>query len=83
MREQQDRHSGRTRPEDVDPDPRLVDETMVDDRPRCSECGDVIGVIEPLIALIDGQPHATSIAAQPDIRSARGALYHQPCYANR
>jgi hypothetical protein len=83
MGEQQARHSGRTRPEDVDPDPRLVGETMVDDRPRCSECGDVIGVIERLVALIDGEAHATSIAAQPDIRLARGALYHQACYANR
>ena len=83
MREQQARHTGRSRPEDGDPDLRLVDETMVDDRPRCSKCGDVIGVIEPLIALIDGEAHTTSIAAQPDIRSARGALYHQACYANR
>jgi hypothetical protein len=74
----------RSRPEAVAPDLGLVGATTVDDRPRCSKCGLVIGVYEPLIALVDGATQETSMAAQPDVKFARGdTLYHRACHANR
>lgn len=48
--------------------------------PRCLRCGDVIGVYEPTILLVDGRARETSRAAEPDI-GTRGDSYHGACYA--
>jgi len=46
---------------------------------RCRQCGDLIGVYEPLILLTDGHPRETSRAAHPN--TADGAqCFHRQCY---
>jgi hypothetical protein len=50
---------------------------------RCAYCDDVIGVYEPLIALVDGQPHETSRAVGRDTGAPSEACYHRGCYARR
>jgi hypothetical protein len=40
----------------------------------------VLGVFEPLIHHHDGSTHETSIAAEPDLDRAPGALYHHDCF---
>jgi len=83
MHEQQARATfARSRSEPVAQELTLVEATTIDGRPRCSKCGLVIGVYEPLIAVVDGVAQETSIAAQPDIKFARGDLYHRACHAN-
>jgi hypothetical protein len=51
---------------------------------RCTRCGDVIGVYEPLVILTDGdgKVHETSLAAQPDL-SPHGEYYHRACSGQR
>jgi hypothetical protein len=53
--------------------------------PRCVDCGDVIGVYEPLVAMVgDGIPRETSRAAEPRwVAAAPGAIYHSDCYRTR
>lgn len=50
--------------------------------PRCAHCGDVIGVYEPLVAIVDdGLVRETSRAAEPHlVLTARDAMYHSVCY---
>jgi hypothetical protein len=45
---------------------------------RCIQCGEVIGVYEPLVALVDGQPRLGSRAQSRgfEIRDC----YHGYCY---
>jgi hypothetical protein len=52
----------------------------MDRRWRC-QCGDVIGVYEPMIVLTDGQARITSRAAEQDDRGLIGECYHHTCYA--
>jgi hypothetical protein len=47
---------------------------------RCRHCGEVIGVYEPLVRLLDGQAHATSRVLEPDIAERAGICYHRACY---
>jgi len=47
---------------------------------RCEHCGEVIGVYEPLVALIDGCARETSRALEPETASRRGDCYHRACY---
>jgi hypothetical protein len=51
--------------------------------PRCASCGDVIGVYEWLVCVIEGVARKTSRAAEPQLVSARGACYHVGCCADR
>jgi hypothetical protein len=51
-----------------------------DGRPLCARCAEVLGVFEPLIHHHDGSTHETSIAAEPDLDRAPGALYHHDCF---
>ena len=51
--------------------------------PRCHHCGDVIGVYEPLITLVDGRAHETSRALEPDTAGLVGDCYHRACIATR
>lgn len=46
--------------------------------PRCTRCGEVIGVYEPLVHVVDGVAHRTSRAANPEIVHAR-PVYHLAC----
>jgi len=47
---------------------------------RCKRCGEVIGVYEPLVRLLDGRVYETSRALEP-APSDRGAEhYHRTCY---
>lgn len=48
-------------------------------QPLCSHCNDVLGVYEPIILLVDGQPpQFTSRAAAP-VRPD-GIAFHQDCF---
>lgn len=49
---------------------------------RCAQCGDVIGVYEPVILVSNGFPRATSLASDPAVSRARGEPYHRACYDN-
>jgi hypothetical protein len=50
-----------------------------DARPRCTRCGEVIGVYEPLVHVVDGVTLRTSRAARPEVVDAPGAVYHAAC----
>jgi hypothetical protein len=50
---------------------------------RCRHCGEVIGVYEPLIVLIDGAARQSSLAAEPESHLAPGEHYHAACYPQR
>ena len=46
----------------------------------CARCGQVIGVYEPLVHVIDGVAHKTSRAAEPQLAQGRAdAFYHLAC----
>ena len=47
---------------------------------RCESCGDVIGVYEPLVRLLDGSPYETSRALESHLTDRHGACYHRICY---
>jgi hypothetical protein len=49
-------------------------------RPRCMDCGELIGVYEPLMHVIDDIPRRTSRAAEPDVGRSAGDCYHAGCY---
>jgi hypothetical protein len=48
----------------------------------CDECGDVIGVYEPLVLVADDGARETSRAACPDVADS-GEHYHRACYVER
>lgn len=50
---------------------------------RCTRCGDVIGVYEPTIVVLHGDPRATSIAAEPDLVATASERYHHACSPGR
>ena len=47
---------------------------------RCFHCEDVIGVYEPLIAVVGRWTCVTSKAAEPNIADQADACYHAACY---
>lgn len=49
---------------------------------RCQNCGDVIGVYEPMTVVADGQARDTSRAAEPDISRGVDECYHRACYTH-
>jgi hypothetical protein len=49
------------------------------DAVRCDHCREVIGVYEPMIAVLDGEPVMTSCAAAELAQHAR--RYHGSCFA--
>jgi len=57
---------------------------MPSDRPqsrlRCAHCGDVIGVYEPMVAMIDGVAHVTSKAMAGAEDRMLGDCYHSGCF---
>lgn len=53
---------------------------MMSDRWRCHLCGEVIGVYEPAIRLVEGNAYETSRASEPDIASQAEGIYHRACF---
>jgi hypothetical protein len=47
---------------------------------RCRVCGETIGVYEPLIALLHGQPLETSRAAREGVGAHEEECFHRACY---
>jgi hypothetical protein len=47
---------------------------------RCELCGEVIGVYEPLVRLLDGRAHESSRALEPVSSDRGGGHYHRACY---
>ena len=49
--------------------------------PRCTYCGAVIGVYEPMTQVLGNVAWTTSRAAEPSLSGrSPGALYHAVCY---
>jgi hypothetical protein len=52
-----------------------------DEAPLCNGCGEVIGVYEPMVRVVDGAAVRTSRAAQDEtVENGRGPAYHLACY---
>lgn len=47
---------------------------------RCAWCGDVVGVYEPMVFVIDDEPLHSSLAARPDLAVTGATRYHRDCY---
>lgn len=47
---------------------------------HCQHCGEVIGVYEPLIVIVDDEAVQTSRAAARNELAHGGPYYHQPCF---
>lgn len=47
----------------------------------CDDCGDVIGIYEPLVARDNESTRTTSRAAEPDLEATAAVYYHRECYA--
>lgn len=59
--------------------PHLQFEPAVHALRRCSRCGDVIGLYEPILVVANGVPRATSIAAEPEALAGSPERYHRAC----
>jgi hypothetical protein len=51
-------------------------------RPRCAQCGDVLGVYEPLIWETSDQALRTSLLRSPELSEpgGLGSVFHHACY---
>lgn len=58
-------------------------ERAVEFRPTCDGCGDVIGVYEAVVVIVDGQTRVSSRAADPGLAFLEGRRYHRACYLKR
>jgi hypothetical protein len=47
---------------------------------RCADCGEVIGVYEPLVRLLDGRVCESSRALEPASSDRGGEHFHRVCY---
>ena len=55
-------------------------EPEVQSVPLCAACGQVIGVYEPLVHVINGVARKTSRAAEPQLARGQGdVVYHLAC----
>ena len=54
-----------------------------DPRVKCDHCDDWIGVYEPMVVMVDGEPHEASLAPQPWHRAEQVQRYHGACYLQR
>ena len=50
------------------------------DPPRCSHCGEIIGVYEPLVVRSRGEVRETSLAAAPELPLPGTENYHLACW---
>ena len=53
------------------------------DELRCQQCGDLIGVYEPMIRMAETGPQETSRAAHPDPGAAGVECFHASCFRSR
>jgi hypothetical protein len=51
--------------------------------PRCATCGELIGVYEPAVWVVDGRVRTTSRAADPDVSAEHGRAFHAGCYKDQ
>ena len=51
-----------------------------EDAPRCAQCGDVIGVYERIVFVVNGRACASSRAAEPGGCCTGEACFHLGCY---
>jgi hypothetical protein len=57
------------------------DPPVVTEPPRCTLCGEPLGVYEPLVEVEGEQIIRTSRAARPELASAaNGSTYHARCF---
>ncbi len=47
---------------------------------RCEHCGEVIGVYEPLVRVLDGRAYESSRALEAACLDRGGEHYHRTCY---
>ncbi len=47
--------------------------------PRCGICGEIMGVYEPLVCVINGVPRETSRAGDPLLARSAEVCYHAAC----
>ena len=52
------------------------------EKPHCAHCEEVIGAYEPMILLVDGEPHRTSSVAEQDRDLLASECYHAACYGS-
>lgn len=52
-------------------------------KPTCERCGDVIGVYEPMIVVVNGEVSESSRALDPSLIDASAERYHRYCYPGR
>ena len=52
----------------------------MNDSLRCRHCGDLIGVYEPLVTVVDDRPLETSKLAGPMAVTQVDSAYHRGCY---
>lgn len=50
---------------------------------RCNHCEEVIGVYEPLVVVVEGEPRESSRAAEPGLPVDSAEHYHRACYLER
>jgi hypothetical protein len=54
---------------------------LTEQAPHCEYCGDVIGVYERLVEVLDGIARETSRAAEPALSNNRsGSYFHAGCF---
>jgi hypothetical protein len=46
---------------------------------RCGQCGDVIGIYEPLVLVCEGRARTTSVGAEPQVGEEPGERFHRAC----
>jgi hypothetical protein len=52
-----------------------------EEKQRCALCGDVVGVYEPAVIVVDGLAFATSLA-RPVVPHDAARVYHRACSAD-
>jgi hypothetical protein len=50
---------------------------------RCAHCGERITANEPIVWLENGLARVTSRAAEPELLTKGGTVYHRSCFAHR
>jgi hypothetical protein len=49
---------------------------------QCRHCGEIIGVYEPFMTLVEGQLLEASRLGEPPPRTGDGPAYHEACLAS-
>ena len=58
----------------------MGDPTGMSESLRCQDCGEVIGVYEPLVRVLDGRAYESSRAREPACPERGGVHFHRACY---